>query len=55
MARKRKKRFPFIGVFILVFATVWLLRETEIVESHIPWIPIILIVLGVGLILNRIT
>ncbi len=55
MARRRRKRFPYLGVILLVFSTLWLLRETDVVESHIPWFPVVLIIIAVGLIINRVT
>ena len=46
-------RFPSLAVILLIFAVVWLLNELEILSVDIPWIPVILIVIAIGMIVNR--
>jgi uncharacterized membrane protein YoaK (UPF0700 family) len=48
-----KKRFPTLAVILLIFAIFWLLDELEILNINIPWIPVILIIIAVGMIFNR--
>lgn len=53
MRFKRKLKFPTLATIILVFAILWLLSELKILTINIPWIPIILIIIAIGMILNR--
>jgi hypothetical protein len=47
------RKFPTWGFIILVFATLWLLREMDIIDFYVPWLPIILIIIAIGIIFNR--
>lgn len=52
--KMHKRRFPMLAVILLVFAAIWLLSELKVIPTiDIPWIPIILIVVSIGLIYNR--
>ena len=46
-------RFPTLAVLLLIFAIVWLLNDLRIISLNIPWIPVILIVIAIGMIANR--
>ena len=48
-----RKTFPIFAVILLVFAVTWLLREMKIIDINLPWLPIILIVIAIGIIFNR--
>jgi uncharacterized membrane protein len=48
-----KKKFPVLAIILLVFAVSWLLSELGYWSINIPWIPVILIVVAVGIIINR--
>lgn len=48
-----RRRFPFLGVIILIFASLWLLREMDVIDFYVPWLPVVLIVIAVGIIFNR--
>ncbi|MBU0761085.1 MAG: hypothetical protein KJ718_02925 [Nanoarchaeota archaeon] len=50
---KRKKKFPTLAVIVLVFAIAWLFSELGYLKINIPWIPLILIIVAVGWIVNR--
>jgi hypothetical protein len=50
MARK----FPVVGVLLLIVAIVWLLSDLGILTINIPWLPVVLGVVAIGLIYNRI-
>ncbi len=41
------------AVLVLLFAVVWLLEEVGVVAINIPWLPVILIVVAMGWIVNR--
>jgi hypothetical protein len=49
MARK----FPMFASFLLLVGVVWLLEGLNIIRINLPWIPIILIIIAVGMIFNR--
>ncbi len=46
------KKFPTFGVILLVIGVVWLLNELGVVIVKVPWIPLILIVVAIGIIVN---
>ena len=49
----KKPRFPTLAVILLVFALVWLMNELDFITLDIPWIPVVLIIVAVGMIVNR--
>jgi uncharacterized membrane protein YoaK (UPF0700 family) len=51
--KKHYRRFPTIAFILLVFAIFWLLSELKVLVIDIPWIPVILIIISLGLIFNR--
>ena len=50
-----KKRFPTVAVIVLVAAIIWLLNELNLIAINIPWLPIILIIIATGWIINSVT
>lgn len=48
-----KKRFPTLAVIILIFAIVWALSDLGYFTLNIPWIPVILAIIAIGMIANR--
>ena len=50
-----KTKFPALAVILLIFAIVWLLSDLGVYVIDIPWIPVILVVIAVGMIFNRFT
>ncbi|MGY4884952.1 MAG: hypothetical protein ACP5NZ_05225 [Nanobdellota archaeon] len=48
-----RRRFPILGFIILIFASLWLLREMNVIDLYVPWLPIVLIVIAIGIIFNR--
>jgi hypothetical protein len=49
----RENRFPVAGVILLIIGIVWFLNELHIFTIDIPWIPLILIVVAIGILANR--
>jgi len=49
MARK----FPVLAVIILLFSVVWFFRELNYLTTDIPWLPVVLGVISLGMIFNR--
>lgn len=48
-----RRKFPVLGFIILIFASLWLLREMEVIDFYVPWLPVVLIVIAIGIIFNR--
>jgi len=61
MAKKRSERharhhgvFPLAGVILLIIGIVWFLNEMNVFTIPVPWVPLVLIVIAIGLIINHI-
>lgn len=48
-----RPKFPVLAVILLLFGFAWALSELSILIIDIPWIPVILIVIAIGMIVNR--
>lgn len=48
-----KQKFPVFGTILLILGIVWLISEIYNVNINVPWIPVVLIVVAVGIIFNR--
>jgi hypothetical protein len=60
MAKKKmenptKGQFPTFAVILLVLAIIWLLGDLGYIAINIPWIPIIIAIIAIGMIINRYT
>ena len=53
MARHRHRKFPILGFLVLIFAGLWLLRETDVIDIRLPFLPVLLVVIAVAIIFNR--
>ena len=51
--KRKKLKFPVLAVILLVFALVWILNDMKIIALNIPWIPVILAIIAIGMIFNR--
>ena len=47
------KKFPTFPVILLVVGIVWLLNDLNIFSVDIPWIPVVIIIVALGMIFNR--
>lgn len=45
--------FPTFAVSLLVIGVLWLLAELGYIVINIPWIPIVLIIIAIGIIVNN--
>ena len=45
--------FPTFAVIVLAVGVLWLLADLGIITANIPWLPIILIIVAVGMIAKR--
>jgi dipeptide/tripeptide permease len=52
VVRRRRKKFPTIGVILLMIGIVWLLMSLGKIASF-PWLAAILIIVGIGFIINN--
>jgi hypothetical protein len=48
-----KNKFPILWTLLLIFGIIWFVNETFYVNINLPWLPIILIVIAIGMIANR--
>lgn len=49
----KDRSFPVLGFLLLIFAATWFLREMNVIDIDLPWLPVILIVVAIGIIFNR--
>lgn len=47
-----KKRFPTFAFLILIIGVIWLLQELNFLTIDVPWIPLVIIALSLGWIIN---
>ncbi|MEX0920180.1 MAG: hypothetical protein WDZ69_01190 [Candidatus Pacearchaeota archaeon] len=46
-------RFPVLAVIILIFAIVWFFEDMGYYSINLPWIPVIIGIIAIGMIFNR--
>lgn len=51
--RKKRTKFPILAVILLIIGLVWLVNDMGYLTVDLPWIPVILIVVAIGMIVNR--
>lgn len=49
----KKRKFPTFAVILLVVGLIWLLNELKLITINIPWIPVVLVIVAIGMIINR--
>ncbi|MBU3906720.1 MAG: hypothetical protein KKA64_00545 [Nanoarchaeota archaeon] len=49
----KKYKFPVFASLLLIFGVVWLLNDLGVVSLDVPWIPVVLIAVAIGMIVNR--
>ena len=47
------KRFPIFPVIVLVVGLLWLAGDLQMITVDVPWLPVILIIVAVGWIINH--
>jgi fatty acid desaturase len=50
---KKSKKAPVLAVILLAIGIVWLLIELGLITADVPWLPIVLIFVAIGMIYNR--
>ena len=57
MAKKNEKemccRFPTFAVILLAVGLIWLLNDLNVIAVNVPWIPLIIVIVAIGMIFNR--
>ena len=48
-----KAKFPVLAVILLVFALAWLFSGLGYFKINVPWIPVVLAIIAIGMIFNR--
>lgn len=48
-----KKRFPTFAVVLLVLGLLWLLSSLHLLNIDVPWIPLIIVIIAIGMIINH--
>ncbi len=48
-----QRSFPTFAFLILIAGVIWLLTELEILTIDVPWLPIVVIILALGWIINH--
>lgn len=55
--RDRQRRhhhfFPIGGAILLIIGIVWLLNSLNVLMINVPWVPLVVIVIGIGIIINH--
>jgi hypothetical protein len=52
---KMKRKFPTLAIILLVIGFVWFLNDLGFLAVNLPWIPLVLIVVALGIIINKYT
>jgi len=50
---RHHEEFPTFAVVLLVVGIIWFLNDLKIINVNIPWVPMVLIIVAVGMIYNR--
>ncbi len=53
IAGRHYEGFPTFAVVLLVVGIIWLLNDLNIIMVNIPWVPMVLIIVAIGMIYNR--
>ena len=48
-----KNKFPVLATLLLILGLVWFVQEVGYAQIDLPWVPVIVIVIAVGMIFNR--
>lgn len=48
-----RNKFPVLAVILLIFALVWLFSDLGYWYVNLPWIPVVLVIIAIGMIFNR--
>lgn len=49
----KMKELPIFGIILVVVGVIWLLNELQVFTIEIPWLPVVVIILGAGMAYNQ--
>lgn len=49
----RQNKFPTLAIGLLLVGAIWLLNDLNVIKVDIPWIPVVIIVIALGMFFNR--
>ena len=47
------KGFPTFAVILLALAVIWILSDLGYIAVNIPWIPVVIAIIAIGMIVNK--
>ncbi|MHC1593292.1 MAG: hypothetical protein ACXQT1_04345 [Methermicoccaceae archaeon] len=47
------KRFPILPAIVLVLGILWLAEDLQVLPVDVPWLPVILVIVAIGWIVNN--
>ncbi len=50
---ERRRGFPTFATLVLVLGILWLLSELQILTVAVPWLPVIMIIVAIGWIVDH--
>ena len=50
---KKGCKFPTFAVILLVIAVIWFISDLGYITIDIPWIPLVIAIIAIGMILNK--
>jgi hypothetical protein len=50
---RKKRKFPTFATILLVLGLVWLASSAGYIAFELPWMPIALVIIAIGMIYNR--
>ena len=55
MPEEKQGVFPTFAIIVLLIGVFWLLNELDILKANVPWVPIVIIVVALGWIVDHFT
>lgn len=52
---KKKKRFPTLAAIVFIVALLWFLSGLGVIAVDIPWLPLVVLIIALGWIVNYYT
>jgi len=48
-----KTKFPSLAVILLIMAITWMFSDLGYLHMNLPWVPITIAIIAIGMIFNR--
>ena len=46
-------KFPIFAVLVLIIAILWFLSDLKVFSTNVPWLPLIVIILSIGMMIKH--